>query len=109
MNFLKKVYCRLFQFAFHAVLPILPYREPEILNSISRLPQLLSTKQFRSVLLVTDPGLRGCGAAALPPHWKICCGKRASAVRCTIRPGPIPRYRMWRMPLPSITGSVASA
>lgn len=64
MNFLKKVYCRLFQFAFHAVLPILPYREPEILNSISRLPQLLSTKQFRSVLLVTDPGLRGCGATA---------------------------------------------
>lgn len=29
MNPLKKVYCRVFQFAFHAALPILPYREPE--------------------------------------------------------------------------------
>ena len=64
MNFLKKGYCRLFQLAFHAALPILPYREPEIYDSISHLPQLLSAKQLRSVLLVTDPGLRACGATA---------------------------------------------
>lgn len=34
MNLFKKIYCRIYQFAFHLALPVLPYREPE--NYIAR-------------------------------------------------------------------------
>ena len=33
MNIAKKVFCRIYQFAFHIALPVLPYREPKILKS----------------------------------------------------------------------------
>ena len=33
MNLFKKIFCRVYQFAFHAALPVLPYREPVILKS----------------------------------------------------------------------------
>ena len=79
MNPLKKVYCRVFQFAFHAVLPILPYREPEIFDSICRLPQLLKSKQIGSVLLVTDPGLRNGGSTA-PLEALL----REEGIRCAV-------------------------
>ena len=37
MNPFFKVYCRIYQAAFHAALPVLPYREPEIFHSIAGL------------------------------------------------------------------------
>lgn len=58
MNLFKKIYCRCYQTAFRAVLPILPYRSPKKLSSISELIQLLLEKQMQSVLLVTDASLR---------------------------------------------------
>ena len=61
MNPMKKVFCRLFQFAFHAALPILPYREPKTLDSIDALIPQLKQLEARSVLLVTDPILRKGG------------------------------------------------
>lgn len=64
MNIIKKIYCRVFQTAFRAALPILPYREPKILNSIGNIPEVLKEKKISSVLLVTDKGLRGMGATA---------------------------------------------
>lgn len=64
MNPFKKAYCRVFQFAFHAVLPLLPYREPVIFDRIQSIPRLLKEKDTDSVLLVTDPGLRKAGATA---------------------------------------------
>ena len=47
MNPLKKAYCRVFQFAFHAVLPVLHYREPVILDSVRHLPRLLQEQNKR--------------------------------------------------------------
>lgn len=35
MFFIKSVYCRVFQATFRMALPVLPYREPEIINSCS--------------------------------------------------------------------------
>lgn len=64
MNPLKKAYCRIFQFAFHAALPILPYREPEIHNSITDIGPLLQKLNVKSVLLVTDSFLRSSGITA---------------------------------------------
>lgn len=61
MNPIKKIYCRIFQTAFHIALPLLPYREPELLKSISDLPDLLKEKNICSVLLVTDKILRTNG------------------------------------------------
>ena len=79
MNFLKKAYCRVFQFAFHAVLPVLPYREPTIFHSICQLPQLLTSQQIHSVLLVTDPGLRNAGSTT-PLETLL----RENGIRCPV-------------------------
>ena len=65
MNILSKVGCRIFQFAFHLALPMLPYREPKIYNNMEDAVELLVCRKVNSVLLVTDKGLRsgGCTAA----------------------------------------------
>lgn len=62
MNSLKKIYCRTFQAGFRLAMPILPYREPGILNSVSEIELLLQKLEIRSVLLVTDKMLRQFGA-----------------------------------------------
>lgn len=43
------------------MLPILPYREPEILKSNEEIVFLLKQKNIESVLLVTDKGIRNLG------------------------------------------------
>ena len=58
MNIFKKIYCRVFQGCFHIAIPILPYRDPKILNSIEELPQEFARRGISKVLLVTDPVIR---------------------------------------------------
>ncbi len=58
MNIIKKIYCRVFQGCFHIAIPILPYRDPKILNSIEELPHEFASKGIKKVLLVTDPVIR---------------------------------------------------
>lgn len=57
MFFLKSVFCRVFQTAFRMMLPILPYREPEIINSCSGLYEVFKKESIKSVLIVTDKGI----------------------------------------------------
>lgn len=64
MNPISKTFCRTYQFAFHAALPLLPYREPKIFNSIDSLASLLNQLHVHSVLLVTDPVLKSSGITA---------------------------------------------
>ncbi len=64
MNPISKAFCRTYQFAFHAALPLLPYREPKIFNNIDSLASLLSQLHVHSVLLVTDPVLKSSGITA---------------------------------------------
>lgn len=64
MNGLKKAYCRVFQTAFRAALPILPYRDPTILHNLADVPQTLSAKGLRRPLLVTDKSVRTLGLTA---------------------------------------------
>ena len=54
MNIFKKIYCRVFQTCFHLAIPLLPYRDPKILDSIEALPQEFAERKIKSVLLVTD-------------------------------------------------------
>lgn len=61
MNIFKKAYCRVFQFAFRAAMPLLPYREPEIMGSTEEIAPLLNSKGIKSVLLVTDGFLSKSG------------------------------------------------
>lgn len=57
MFIFKKIGCRAFQIAFRAALPILPYREPEIVPSCDALGSVLAEKKTASVLIVTDAGI----------------------------------------------------
>lgn len=61
MNIFKKLYCRTFQVIFRIAIPVLPYREPKLLKDNDELIALLQEKQIKSVLLVTDKGIRGLG------------------------------------------------
>ncbi len=57
MFFIKSVYCRVFQGAFRMALPVLPYREPQIINSCTELGGVLDKEKVSSVLIVTDKGI----------------------------------------------------
>ena len=61
MNPLRKAWCRTYQTAFRIVLPVLPYREPRILDSIEEVPEVLREHGISSVLLVTDRGIAQIG------------------------------------------------
>ena len=57
MFFLKAAFCRVFQTAFRIALPVLPYREPQIVNSCAELNSVFCTEKIKSVLVVTDKGI----------------------------------------------------
>ena len=61
MNCFYKFYCRAFQTVFRLALPILPYRDPKILESVSQVPTELLEIKKDSVLIVTDKTLHGLG------------------------------------------------
>lgn len=64
MFFAKKIGCRIFQAAFRMAMPVLPYREPEIINSCTRLGKILKKEKATSVLIVTDKGIVNNGLLA---------------------------------------------
>ena len=64
MNIFKRCFCRVYQGVFRLALPILPYREPEIFNSVEDLPAMFKQKGIDSVLLVTDKFIRSAGITA---------------------------------------------
>ncbi len=61
MNIFKKFYCRAYQGAFRMMLPILPYRQPKPLQNCQDIVYTLQDHKIKSVLLVTDKGIRGLG------------------------------------------------
>jgi len=61
MNQIKKTGCRAYQLAFRAALPVLPYTQPKLLDSLSAVAPLLKEKQISSVLLVADGGVYALG------------------------------------------------
>ena len=64
MFFLKAAFCRVFQLCFRAVLPVLPYREPEIIDSCAHLGPVLEKEDLTSILVVTDRGIVENGLTA---------------------------------------------
>ena len=61
MNLLKTAFCRTFQTAFRMALPLLPYREPQIIDSCAELGKVVEKENIRSVLIVTDKGVVNLG------------------------------------------------
>ena len=61
MNIIEKLYCRIFQFCFKSIIPVLPYYNPEILNGIEDIPKILKEKNIKKIMLVTDKSIRGFG------------------------------------------------
>lgn len=57
MNPLRKAYCRTFQTVFKIALPFLPYRTPEIVGSVKKLPDIIKNKKCSNVLIITDSGI----------------------------------------------------
>ncbi len=61
MNIFKKIYYRTYQTIFKLALPILPYREPAIINNNLDMIEVLKNNNIASVLLVTDKGIHKLG------------------------------------------------
>lgn len=64
MFFLKAAYCRIFQGAFRLALPVLPYREPEIIGGCADLIPVMEKEHIRCPLIVTDRGIVEHGLVA---------------------------------------------
>lgn len=64
MKAIKRLYCRAYQLVFRAALPILPYRQPKLLEHLREIAPLLQGRQISSVLLVADAGVRILGLTA---------------------------------------------
>ena len=62
MNGIKKACFRAYQGAFRAALPILPYREPQVLSSVRAVGGLIKSLRISKVFIVTDEALRRLGA-----------------------------------------------
>lgn len=64
MNTSRRIFCRAFQRVMHLLIPVFPYREPNLLGSIEEIAKLLKKNKINKVLLVTDKGIRGLGLTA---------------------------------------------
>lgn len=54
MNRLRKIYCRTYQTVFRLALPFLPYRTPEVVGSVKKLPEIILREKCGNVLIITD-------------------------------------------------------
>ena len=61
MNKLKQIYCRTFQTAFKIALPFLPYRKPQIISSVKKIPEIIMKHKCSHILIITDWGILNLG------------------------------------------------
>jgi len=64
MFFVKAAFCRVFQMGFRAALPLLPYREPQVVDNCSGLAAVFAKENVHAVLIVTDKGIVNNGLTA---------------------------------------------
>lgn len=90
MFFLKAAYCRVFQSVFRVALPLLPYREPIIVDTCAGIGEVLKKEKVTSVLIVTDKGIVSHGLTA-PITAALATAGTAYAVYDETRPNPTVR------------------
>ena len=64
MFFFKAAWCRAYQTAFRIALPILPYREPEIVPTRAELARVFVKEKIGKALIVADQGVKNAGLLA---------------------------------------------
>ena len=57
MHTLRKIYCRTFQTVFKIALPFLPYRTPEIVPSVKKLPEIIRANLLNGWTDRDEPGV----------------------------------------------------
>lgn len=57
MDILNRLWCRTYQQVFRMAIPFMPYREPELHYSIDEMSEIVSSRGYSKVLIVTDAGL----------------------------------------------------
>lgn len=57
MNVFKKVFCRIYQKCFRILIPLLPYRQPKILNDEKDIIEVLKSKKINSIFIITSKGM----------------------------------------------------
>lgn len=85
MNGIYKLYCRCFQQVFHLAIPLLPYRNPEVLTGTKQVPAALKKRGVTHVLLVTDEVLCSLGK---PEPLKQALAN--AGIRCTVYDRVVP-------------------
>ena len=71
--------CRAYQLAFRAALPVLPYRQPRLLDSLEAVAPLLVRKDLRRVLLVADGAVHSLGLTRPLEH-----SLEAAGIACAV-------------------------
>lgn len=61
MNVIEKIYCRVFQGAFKVFIPMMPFRQPVIIDGFQNLPSVLNKEKVHRGLLVTDQSIMKLG------------------------------------------------
>lgn len=61
MNLVSRIFCRAYQGVFRLLIPVLPYREPELYSKVQQLESLFEKRKPGAALLVTDAGLYQAG------------------------------------------------
>ena len=61
MNLFYKMFCRIFQLCFKIALPVLPYRDPKILDSLKEISVVLKNNKLNNVMIVTDKTINRLG------------------------------------------------
>lgn len=82
MDLFERLYCRTVQTVFRMALPVLPYREPELLSRVDEIPAVLRKEGIVRVLLVTDQGVRQAGLTR-PLEDAL----KAEGIGCTVYDG----------------------
>ena len=57
MFILKSAFCRSYQAAFRLVMPVLPYREPKVIDSCFALGHVFEEEGTRAVLVAAERGI----------------------------------------------------
>ena len=77
MNPVREAYCRAYQAAFKAAIPVMPYREPFILDSTDEIAALCVVLGIDSILVVTDEGISKLGLCDSTLEWCEAAGVKA--------------------------------
>lgn len=64
MNVFKAAYCRIFQTVFKIALPLLPYKNPEIIANVEGIAEVIKANGKSTPLIVTDKMIYGLGLCA---------------------------------------------